>query len=84
MIGERQEGRELHGVLAVEKSRCRHGFPRAFFQKPYARIFNSGMIRLSCPYLIKEIDELETQDKIIDKINSRMNGSDDVNVSLSK
>lgn len=50
----------LHYVSGVEAGRCRHGYPRAFVRQPITESFiNSGFMRLSCPYLVKEIDQLE-------------------------
>lgn len=57
-------------IIGVEKNRCKYGFPRAFMQYPvnvgiqsggnfYAQQFSSGMVRLSCPHLVKAVDAFE-------------------------
>lgn len=86
-VFRRQIGYIPRGIFAIEKNRCRHGFPRAIVQRAVAEksrrdvsdksststpsqrlskspteyTISSGMLRLTCPYLVKAIDELEAQ-----------------------
>eukprot|EP00591_Stephanopyxis_turris_P001573 CAMPEP_0195512702 /NCGR_PEP_ID=MMETSP0794_2-20130614/4572_1 /TAXON_ID=515487 /ORGANISM="Stephanopyxis turris, Strain CCMP 815" /LENGTH=286 /DNA_ID=CAMNT_0040640549 /DNA_START=135 /DNA_END=995 /DNA_ORIENTATION=- len=57
------EDRQLqHGVQAFAVGcRCTHGFPQAFGFHPIERKVSSGLFRLSCPLLVKAIDEWERQ-----------------------
>lgn len=61
IIEERQIGRPPHSIFAIEKSRCKYGFPQAFVQYPVSTAISSGMIRLACPHLVKGIDTLEAE-----------------------
>jgi hypothetical protein len=61
VIEQRQIGRSAHSMFAVEKSKCKYGFPQAFVQYPVSTAISSGMIRLACPHLVKGIDELEAE-----------------------
>lgn len=61
VIEKRQIGRPPHSIFAVEKSRCKYGFPQAFVQYPVSTAISSGMIRLACPHLVKGIDALEAE-----------------------
>ena len=46
--------------IGVEAGRCKHGHPRACVRQPInSRTINSGFMRLTCPYLVQEIDKLE-------------------------
>lgn len=39
---------------------CQHGFPQAFAMDPlFANRINSGLLKLTCPILVRAIDELE-------------------------
>lgn len=58
-VGRRQVFGSTEGVFAVEAVRCRHGFPRAFARQAVTSKVSSGMLRLSCPLLVKAIDEWE-------------------------
>ena len=43
---------------------CCHGFPRAFAMDPFpanGRRINSGLVKLSCPHLVRAVDELEDE-----------------------
>lgn len=40
---------------------CKHGFPQAFVFHPSKTTFNSGLFRLTCPLLVKAVDEYEAQ-----------------------
>jgi hypothetical protein len=60
VISERQLECDIDDIVGIEAGRCRHGFPRAFVRQPITPTsINSGFMRLSCPYLVKEIDRLE-------------------------
>jgi hypothetical protein len=61
VIEQRQTGRPAHGIFGVENTRCKYGFPQAYAQYPVTRSISSGMIRLSCPHLVKAVDELEAE-----------------------
>jgi hypothetical protein len=63
-IERRQLGRRVAGLFAVEKVRCKHGYPRAFVSYPVSDGISSGMLRLSCPHLVKAIDEIERKGAI--------------------
>jgi hypothetical protein len=61
VIESRQIGRPARGTFGVENARCKYGFPQAFVQYPVGRSISSGMIRLSCPHLVKAVDEVEAE-----------------------
>ena len=48
---------QLHHKIAIagvrEVSLCRHGYPQAFLIQPDAYKLTSGLVRLSCPWLVK-------------------------------
>ena len=71
IIAERQLDHSVSGVYAVESNRCKHGIVRAMIQYPCSGRVGSGMIRLTCPHLVKEIDEWEA-DGAIERINNIM------------
>ena len=100
-IETRQLDRTVNGMWAVEKQRCKHGFPRAFVRSAitYPNKFytddakmktpgmlsseaadkiqvSSGMLRLSCPHLVKAIDELEEEGGI-EAINGHLIAASD-------
>ena len=58
-IEDRQVGHKTQGMFAVTKIKCRHGYPQAFVQYPVGKKISSGMLRLSCPMLVKAIDSIE-------------------------
>jgi hypothetical protein len=60
-IGNRQVFGDIEGIFAVAEPRCKHGFPQAFVRYPVGSRISSGMLRLSCPLLVKHIDEWEAQ-----------------------
>ena len=72
-IEQRQLESRCSGILAVDLSKCRHGKPRAFVRHPVGEVVSSGMIRLSCPHLVKAIDNWEAEGGIesINKILSK-------------
>jgi hypothetical protein len=44
---------------------CRHGFPQAFAMDPiHAGRANSGLLKLTCPYLVRAVDNLEDEGMI--------------------
>lgn len=53
VIEQRQISRSSVGLFAVENTRCKYGFPQAYVQYPVGNGVSSGMIRLSCPHLVK-------------------------------
>lgn len=57
-------------IFAVDKERCRYGFPRAFVRYPFSRTWQTGMVRLSCPHLVRAVDKLEADGGVVkfDKI----------------
>ena len=67
VIEERQIGRSVPGLFAVANVRCRFGFSQAYVSYPVNSNngISSGMIRLSCPHLVKEIDRIEGEGAII-------------------
>jgi hypothetical protein len=74
-ISGRQLGSPVPGAFAVDRDKCRYGYSRAFVRLPVSDVTdecNSGMIRLSCPHLVKEIDLFEKNGGI-EKINSVLN-----------
>lgn len=66
VIEERQLGRVVPGLFSVSEARCKHGYPQAYVTYPVnnAGGISSGMIRLSCPHLVKEIDLIESKGAI--------------------
>ena len=62
VLVERQLTHPVQNVLAVEgvSTRCLHGFSRAFIMYPCGGdVVSSGMIRLTCPWLVKCVDTHE-------------------------
>ena len=80
-IGSRQVFGSTEGIFAVESSRCRHGFPRAFVRLPVTSKVSSGMLRLSCPFLVKAIDEWEANGGI-EEVNAALHESEDLQASF--
>lgn len=74
VISERQVCYPIENTFAVESVKCKYGFPRAFIQHPtpgpLGGKISSGMLRLSCPHLVKAVDELENVDNAIEQINN--------------
>lgn len=66
VIEERQVNRAAVALFGVENARCKHGFPQAYVQYPVGGGVSSGMIRLSCPHLVKSIDEMEADGALIE------------------
>jgi len=59
-IEQRQLGHPIT-CAGGPRQRCAHGFPQAFIFHPTKTTFNSGLFRLSCPLLVKAVDEFEAQ-----------------------
>ena len=66
VIEQRQIMRTATSLFGVENSRCKHGFPQAYVQYPVGGGVSSGMIRLSCPHLVKAVDEMESDGALVD------------------
>ena len=66
VIEERHVGRSVPGLFAVSSVRCRFGFSQAYVSYPVNSNngISSGMVRLSCPHLVKEIDRIEKEGAI--------------------
>ena len=66
----RQTGQINPAMAAIgvpAKSMCRHGFPQVFVLDPYPpgeRRINSGILKLTCPHLVRAVDDLEDQGMI--------------------
>lgn len=91
-VGTRQLEHPLGDVIAVDKRKCRHGFTRAIVRFPVhgqaAAVAHptahSGMIRLTCPHLVKEIDSLEVGGgirKVNDSLSTSATLKDDFNTT---
>lgn len=51
---------------------CQHGFPQAFAMDPvHAGRMNSGLLKLTCPLLVRAVDALE-DDGVIQALNQRL------------
>lgn len=88
-IQDRQLGHDLTNIFAVEKERCSYGFTRAFvvfvvvycfealyyFQSQLVPDLQSGMLRLSCPHLVKSLDRFEFELKGIETINATLSSA---------
>lgn len=73
VLQERQLGHSVTNCAAVGKVRCKHGHPQAFMWDPMlprvtyirgrkpSKHFDTGLFRLSCPYLVKALDEWEAE-----------------------
>ena len=60
------------GVPRKSMCQCRHGYPQAFAMDPlYANRMNSGLLKLTCPILVRAIDELEDSG-IMDILNDEL------------
>ena len=61
-IEERQTGSRMKKSIAVSLGHCKYGFPQAVVRRPVDMengVTQSGMVRLTCPHLVREIDEYE-------------------------
>lgn len=51
-------------ICAVSKSKCRHGYSQSYVYHPVNKksgFVTSGMVRLTCPHLVKSIDDYEKE-----------------------
>lgn len=76
-IADRQLNvKKVSGMLAITKNKCKYGFPQAFVRYPVTPHgsggISSGMIRLSCPHLVKAVDNYERNGGI-ESFNSILN-----------
>lgn len=68
ILEERQLGHKISNIVGIGQ-RCRHGFGQAFAFDPLGRPrlagrkshLESGLFRLSCPLLVKAVDEWERE-----------------------
>lgn len=66
-ILRRQTGQTAPAEAAIgvpSACSCCHGFPQAFAMDPFpsrGRRINSGLVKLSCPHLVRAVDELEDE-----------------------
>ena len=82
VIEERQLGHKMSNIIGVGM-RCKHGYPQAFAFDPVRRApwaygerkskIESGLFRLSCPLLVKAVDEWEAEGAV-KKINEEVVG----------
>ncbi len=59
----------MKDIFAVDKDKCKYGRPRAHLRHIISNQISSGIVRLTCPHLVKAIDKLESDGKI-DSINN--------------
>ena len=96
VLEKRQLGHKVSSVVGCG-ARCKHGFPQAFAYDPISRApwvvngivlprkskLESGLFRLSCPLLVKAIDEWEAEGAV-QKLNDEIRASADVEVDPSE
>jgi len=82
-IEERHLDHKVTGMYGVEGMRCKHGMPRAFIQFPVAGRISSGMIRLTCPHLVKAIDEWEAVGAI-ESFNTELEQSEELRINFQE
>lgn len=82
-IGERQVFGNISGIFAVDSLKCKYGFPQAFVRYPFTPKISSGMIRLSCPLLVKAIDVYEANNGI-NKLNELVHQNHSIQSSFHK
>jgi hypothetical protein len=72
-IEERQHFGAVPRDVLVNRNRCRHGFPQAMVLYPVTPQgkMSSGSLRLTCPHLVKAIDEYEAAGGI-DEFNQEL------------
>lgn len=72
-IEERQHFGPVPRELLVDRKRCRYGFPQAMVLRPVnpQGKLSSGSLRLTCPHLVKAIDECEATGGI-DEFNQEL------------
>jgi len=58
--GQKNPSLAAIGIPATACATCRHGFPQAFAMDPmHAGRINSGLLKLTCPLLVRAVDQLE-------------------------
>ena len=63
---------------------CRHGFAQAFAMDPFPQDrLNSGLLKLTCPHLVRAVDALE-DDNMIGEVNKRLETSDELQSAMEK
>lgn len=67
----RQLKHQTNGLAVPAVSRCAHGCPQALLQSPYETKFASGLVRLTCPHLVEQIDRWEAEGAVRE-LNSRL------------
>ena len=84
VVEERQLGRRTVPGLFAVGSFCRHGFPQVYVGLPINDRggISSGMIRLSCPHLVKEIDRIEAEGAIA-RVDARLATSADLQANFA-
>ena len=60
-VSERQLDHPINDVIVIDKIKCKHGYPRAYVYYPLGKNkkYYSGHLRLTCPLLVKAIDDYE-------------------------
>jgi hypothetical protein len=63
---QKQTGQVAPGLAAIgvpSTSKCQHGYPQVFLLNPIVdnKRMNSGLVKLSCPLLVRAIDEMEDE-----------------------
>lgn len=83
----RQTGQTNPGGAAVGipvDSHCRHGFAQVFALDPLPckKRMNSGLLKLTCPLLVRAVDQLEDEG-FIEQFNAKLQDDSDSDESLS-
>ena len=75
VISNRQLLHPVNAVGVASRTRCMHGHPQAFVSAPVSEMgnFSSGIFRLTCPWLVKAVDEWEAEGAVRE-MNRRLNG----------
>ena len=95
VLEERQLGHKMSNVIGCG-ARCKHGFAQAFAYDPIGRApwlvngaelprktkLESGLFRLSCPLLVKAIDDWE-REGAVEAINAEVRASADASASAA-
>ena len=83
-ITQRQTKSNASGIVSVA-TQCKFSYPQAYSLRPInpdTRLVYSGNLRLTCPYLVKAIDEWEGQGAI-ELINNDMKNDPELQASFS-
>lgn len=82
-IEQRQLNLPVPDVVAVDNDKCRYGYPQAFAQHPFThKGVRTGNLRLTCPHLVKKIDEME-KDGAIALVNDSVAVDDNLKDSFN-